>query len=165
LTRLAEEVPGFKDLINKIPPPLPLQEKITGAYVLARHPPPGIYERDYHLGQLLKLELFSPYHQWLYLLAPIWFKWSQFCGEEEMRSSRASRAYGKFKYVTSDPESHFIWGYSALESMKMIRTDDGIDEDNDTKELRSRWMMGSAFPGLILGVVSFNLPSHQSTSF
>jgi hypothetical protein len=120
-------VPEVVDLVLREPSPLLFQEEIIKAYLFAKRAPPTLAQREYLFGQTLMLELFSSHHQWLYFAAPIWIE-SIEAFELELRESMLEdnscrHVLGIMQTVTSRAESHFIWGYSTLESMILVRED------------------------------------------
>jgi hypothetical protein len=132
---LLKEVPGFKNiLVGDAPPTLRYQKNNISDYAKARKmykDRPSLAERDRTFSQCLMLELYSPYHQWNYLIAPLWI---EMIHDRPKRSpippqdTMIRRCIDILTSVTSHEDSHLIYGYSAMESMT-INDDDNLQID------------------------------------
>lgn len=160
LTRLLEEAPDAEKIFMGAPPPwLRHQGYIISRYTEARGKKDmiSIAEREYHLRQCLLLETFSPYHQWIYLLAPLWFEWvnRNRPSFELTRDKRVTRCLVALLNVTSiRSEIHLVYGYSALESM-MTRNRICHKIDKWKVNLLCSPVNNDGFIGLVLGLVSY----------
>jgi hypothetical protein len=157
LDRLLKEAPGFKDIVlGKPPTKLRYQEKIVSKHTKARDMDrPSLAERDRLLRQCLMLELYSPYHQWNYLIAPLWIELinrSKRSSTPPQDSTISSPCLETLISVTSDHDSRLIYGHSAVESLSMTNGHD-VYEISGT-EFEPIYMVGKGFPGLLLGLVS-----------
>jgi hypothetical protein len=154
--RLLKEVPRFKDIVMGDPPPkLDYQEKIVSEYAKAKKMDrPSVAERHHHFFLCLMLETYSPYHQWNYLIAPLWIELINRPKRSSTspRDSMGSRCLEILISVTSKCDSHLFYGFSAVESLTMINGHD-VNEISGT-EFEPIYMIGKGFPGLLLGLVS-----------